>query len=607
MRRHFTRLALALEDDEVVAGIGRARQTEHLSRHRRARFFDRLPEFIEHCADAAKLFAREHDVTDLQATLLDQHRGHRTAALLEARLDHDTSRRTDRHGLSSRTSDCSTKRFEQRIYAGAGVRGDVDKDRVAAPGLRDHLVLGEFVPHPVRVGRGLVDLVDRHHQRYAGCLGMLDRFDGLRHDAVVCRHHQDHDVRDLGAARAHRGKGRVAGRVEECDLALVHFHHVGADMLGNATGLAVGDMGRADVVEQGRLAVIDMTHDRDHRRPRQWLTLGLGGLCHHVLELIFFEQFDLVAHLFDHDLRRILVDDLIDRGHHTHTHHRLDNFAGLDRHLLCQFGHGDGLGQRDLAHHRRSGTFERVLAVHGNRDRAPVGRPFAPAAGLGAGSDVQFLTAIAGGWCLVRLLGALVLRPLAGLRGALGILFELTPGFLLGNLARLGLGLQPILGFLALTICFLELAQAILFRGAFLLLFGLASALLGQTRVLLRLADLVHFFLLLASLLLQHIALDVSALLAHLDVDRARTPLVGALTQLALRLALERDLARRGAFTLAAVTTAQEGQQLELGVVADPGVRTAHGNPRLFELHQKPLDRHFQNFGKLCDCDVGHR
>ncbi len=236
-----------------------------------------------------------------------------------------------------------------------------------------------------------------------------------------------------------------------------------------------------------------------------------------------------------------------------------------------------------------------------------MGRSFAPAAALGAGRDVQFLASIAGGWCLVRLLGALVLRPLAGLRGALGILFELPPGLLLGDLARLGLGLQPLLGFLALTTCFLELALALLFRGAFLLLFGLARALLGQTRVLLRLAGLVQFFLLLARLLLEHVALDVGALLAHLDVDRARPPLAGALTQLALRLALERDLARRGAFTLAAVTTAQEGQQLDLGIVADPVVRTAHGNARLFELRQQPLDRDFQNFGKLCDCDFGHR
>ena len=40
----------------------------------------------------------------------------------------------------------------------------------------------------------------------------------LGHDAVVRGHHQDDDVRDLGAAGAHQGEGLVAGRVEEDDL-----------------------------------------------------------------------------------------------------------------------------------------------------------------------------------------------------------------------------------------------------------------------------------------------------------------------------------------------------------------------------------------------------
>ncbi len=144
-----------------------------------------------------------------------------------SRLDSTTTPAAGPSGtaFSSSTSACSSKRFEQRVDALAGLRRDVDEDRVAAPVLRDHLVLGEFVPDPVRIGVGLVDLVDRDDHRHAGRLGMLDRFDGLRHDAVVGRHHQDHDVGDLGAARTHRGERRVARRIEEGDLALVGFDH----------------------------------------------------------------------------------------------------------------------------------------------------------------------------------------------------------------------------------------------------------------------------------------------------------------------------------------------------------------------------------------------
>ena len=43
---------------------------------------------------------------------------------------------------------------------------------------------------------------------------------------------------------------------------------IGADVLRDAAGLAGGDVGLAHGVEQRRLAVIDVPHDRDHRRAR---------------------------------------------------------------------------------------------------------------------------------------------------------------------------------------------------------------------------------------------------------------------------------------------------------------------------------------------------
>ena len=44
---------------------------------------------------------------------------------------------------------------------------------------------------------------------------MIERLDRLRHHAFIGRHHQDHDVGDLGAARAHRGERLVAGSIDE--------------------------------------------------------------------------------------------------------------------------------------------------------------------------------------------------------------------------------------------------------------------------------------------------------------------------------------------------------------------------------------------------------
>ena len=84
------------------------------------------------------------------------------------------------------------------------------------------LELGELLLDALDVGVGLVDLVDHDDDRHAGRLGVVDRLDGLRHDAVVGGDDDRGDVGDLGAAGAHGREGLVAGRVEEGDqLAVV--------------------------------------------------------------------------------------------------------------------------------------------------------------------------------------------------------------------------------------------------------------------------------------------------------------------------------------------------------------------------------------------------
>ena len=58
----------------------------------------------------------------------------------------------------------------------------------------------------------------------------------------------------------------MARRIEESDDALVGFDVVGTDVLGDTAGFARSDPRFTDVVEQRGLAVIDVTHDRNHRR-----------------------------------------------------------------------------------------------------------------------------------------------------------------------------------------------------------------------------------------------------------------------------------------------------------------------------------------------------
>ena len=78
---------------------------------------------------------------------------------------------------------------------------------------------------------------------------MLNRLNGLGHHAVIGGHHQDDDIGHARTPCPHGGKGGVAGSIEKGDHAALGLYMVGTDMLGNATGLARGHLGAANIVE----------------------------------------------------------------------------------------------------------------------------------------------------------------------------------------------------------------------------------------------------------------------------------------------------------------------------------------------------------------------
>ncbi len=82
--------------------------------------------------------------------------------------------------------------------------------------------------------------------------------------------------------------------VDEGDLAVVAVDLGGdlvrTDVLGDAAGFALDDVGLADRVQQTRLAVVDVTHDGHHRRP-----LDQGLFAALVLTELDVERFEQLA------------------------------------------------------------------------------------------------------------------------------------------------------------------------------------------------------------------------------------------------------------------------------------------------------------------------
>ena len=258
-------------DPELVAGQRHVVEPEHLDRHRRPGFGDLQAVLVEHRADATPGVARDDGVADVQRAFFDERGDDGTATRVQVGLEHVRLGRLLRVGdevFGDLDVGHEQQRVEELFDADTRGRGDVEDDRLTAPLLRHELLLGQLLPHPGRVGVLAVGLRDRHDDRDFGRTGVRDRLHRLRHHTVVGRDHEDRDVGDLRAARPHGGERLVARRVDEGDATIAAIDLVRADRLGDAAGFAGDDVGVSDRVEQRRLAVVDVTHDRDHRRPR---------------------------------------------------------------------------------------------------------------------------------------------------------------------------------------------------------------------------------------------------------------------------------------------------------------------------------------------------
>ena len=211
---------------------------------------------------------------------------------------------------------------------------------------------------------GLVDLVDRDDDRHVRRLRVIDRFARLRHDTVVGGDNQHDHVGDLRTACPHQRKCFMARRVEEYDVSIVRGDVIGADMLGNATGFALGHARRSDGVEERGLAVIDVAHHGHDRRSRDGI-FRLHFLRFH-LEHVLLERAKLYfrSELTRDHRRRFSIDRAVDRHHEPLVEQLLENILHPLIQLVSEVLHRHSFDKRDRPRDRRRSRRCGCLRTH---------------------------------------------------------------------------------------------------------------------------------------------------------------------------------------------------------------------------------------------------
>ena len=158
---------------------------------------------------------------------------------------------------------------------------------------------------------------------------MVDCLDGLRHHCVIGCDNDDGQVGELGTSCTHRREGLVSRGVEEGDLPAVGENHVVcSDVLCDSSGLSRDHIGLADIVQQGSLAVVDVAHHCDDRRPglEVLLPVRLAVLIDFIGKLGGHEL-HLVSELLGDENEGLRIEPLVDGYHQSEVEAGSDNLV----------------------------------------------------------------------------------------------------------------------------------------------------------------------------------------------------------------------------------------------------------------------------------------
>ncbi len=324
-------LALVLDDAAQLAGGRRAVEAENLDRLAGERLLHLFAAVVVERADLARRVAGDDRVTDPERPAMHEHRRHRASPDVEPRLD-DRPGRLDLRVCRQLELSIRDEQdlLEQLVEVRASASPRPRRTASSAPLLRLQSFDRELRAHLVGIRVGRVDLVDRDDDRDARGACVRDRLLRLRHHTVVGGYDENCDVGHLGTAGAHCGERLVSRRVEKGQAPSVELGLVCADVLRDPARLGLDDGCLSDRVEERRLAMIDMAHDRDDRRARAEILLGVLeglGLCVLVRGVL---DDHLSPDLCRDQLDRLVGERLRDRDHLAESHHDLDDLGNGD-------------------------------------------------------------------------------------------------------------------------------------------------------------------------------------------------------------------------------------------------------------------------------------
>src|SRR5580658_42564 len=375
-QRGFTSLLLAVfrdaarpvaigDDNELIACLRQTFHAENFDWRGRWRRLKRRSAVVEHSAYFSVDIAHDEVVAGVERSVLHQHSRNRTTSSIELGFEDDAGRRAFGSRFQLRQVGDQANHFQQKVQIRFLLCRNVDEYRFAAPIFRHQAAIGELLLHAIGHGFGFVDLIDRNNDRNFSGMRVVDSLKRLGHHAIIGGDDQHNNIRGLGAAGSHAGKGFVAGRIQENDLAAVSrrffigdANFVGADVLRNAASLASRNVGQTNGIEQRGLAMIDVAHDGDNGRARHSANrtfFASSSSLVSVLGSLLFKRNDVRIRAKEarHLAGQFGIERLVHGCENAASQQTRDHIFYADVELLRQIFYADAFRDRDIARDRK--------------------------------------------------------------------------------------------------------------------------------------------------------------------------------------------------------------------------------------------------------------
>ena len=224
---------------------------------------------VIHRADATCFRTHNINVTDIKCTARDEKRSNGTATAFNLGFNNSTFGWTVRVSFEFKQFSLKHDGFFKFVETHFGMSRNVNAKHVTAEIFGHNFMAEKLVTDTLWVSFRLVTFIDSNDHRTVCGTSVVDRFDGLLHDAIISGNNKDDDVRDFRTAHPHFGESFVARRVNKSDdIAGFAFDLIRPDMLGDAARFASSNISRTNSVKNRGFTVVNVTHDSNNRRTR---------------------------------------------------------------------------------------------------------------------------------------------------------------------------------------------------------------------------------------------------------------------------------------------------------------------------------------------------